>query len=109
MQSEFCCGTDTEFMAGSPDPFFHCHEILPERFIRARREELGEIGTVNESVTSSSETNLLRRFGGKVTGSRSMSATCSKSVPEIIFPSQIRRMIASRPYQRWDFSAFPLR
>ena len=74
-------------MAGSPDPFFHCHEILPERFIRLRREELGEIGTVNESVASSSETNLLRRFGGKVTGSGrgSMFAICSKSFPEIIF------------------------
>ena len=88
-------------MASSPDPFFHCHEILPERFIRVRREDVGKIGTVNESVTSASETNLLRRFGGKVTGGRrgAMSTTCSKSVPEIILPSQIRRMIASRPYQ----------
>jgi|GEM_PF-6001579 hypothetical protein len=101
MQPEFCCGTDTEFMAGSPDPFFHCHEILPERFIRVRREELGKIGTVNESVISTSETNLLLRFGGKVTGGRcgAMFGTCSRSVPEIIFHPQIRRMIASWPYQ----------
>jgi len=88
-------------MAGSPDPFLHCHEILPERFIRVRREELGKIGTVNESVISASETNLLLRFGGKVTGGRrgATFGTCSKSVPEIIFHSQIRRMIAGWPYQ----------
>jgi hypothetical protein len=100
-QPEFCGETDTESKAGSSDSFFHCHEILPERFIRVRREELGKIGTVNESA---SEINLLRRFGGRVTGGGggALSLTSFRSAPEIIVPSQIRKMIASRSYQGGD-------
>ena len=84
------CGEIRTVFAGcSLELVRHCNDVSPERFIRGRRERLGAIGRDTGSGAVSSQTGLLRRFGGNVTATNrwAVSPAFSKFVPSIILSS----------------------